>query len=888
LPSIRMKILRFLLPLFLALWLQGTGETAQEDIRVVVFPFEVHSLEDLTSLEQQLRFLIEKGLRDEGATVLEPGQAPEGASMGEGGVERMRTAGMTAGADFVVWGSFTKIGNRFSLDVKVLESYGDAPPEPVYSEGEEIETLLTSVQVLAKEVGLKIFKREIVDEVLVKGNQRIESEAIKKVIKTQPGDVYVDKNLQQDVKSVYRMGYFSDVRVETSDTPKGKEVIFNVVENETVRDVNIEGNEEFDDEKIREFITVRSSSIVNVNRLQGDLQQIEKMYKEKGYYHAAVSYEIQPVEGNRADIVFNIEEGEKVLIKDVVFEGNKAYDSDKLEGLMKTREKGLLSWFTTEGDLDPEILDQDVSRIAAYYNNHGYIHAKVADPELTYEGNWIFIKIKIEEGPQFKVGKVDIEGDLVLPKEELLARLKLTQEEVYNRETIREDILNLQDIYSDLGYAHADVSPRIDQDAEKLEANITYLINKGPIVYFEKILISGNTKTRDKVIRRVLRVYEQEPFNGKALKVSQKNINRLDYFEDVKVNTTQGSAEDKMVVRINVTEKATGAFSFGAGYSSAESLFGMVSVSQKNLFGRGQILNVRAQLGGTSTNYTLGFTEPWLFDTPISAGFDIYDTHRDWDSYDKDSIGGTLQLGYSLFDFTRINLSYNYDKSTIKNLDDDASHEIREFEGTNKAHTVTGVLRRDSRDQAFSPTEGSDNSIMIRHAGTPFGGDIGFTKYVVDTGWFIPVFWKLVASLHGRAGYITGDKIGKVPTWERFYLGGIDSVRGYNWRDISPRDPETWDEIGGDKMLQFNAELLFPIMQDAGLMGVVFYDTGNAWDNGEDIKFSDLRKSTGGGFRWYSPMGPMRLEYGYILETDSRGDGEKGDGKWEFAMGMAF
>ncbi|MBW1895827.1 MAG: hypothetical protein JRI47_02095 [Deltaproteobacteria bacterium] len=320
----------------MTLLLYRASATAQEEIRVIVFPFEVHALEDLGNLEEQLRYLVEKQLRDEGATVLQPSQPSEELSGAGAGLERLKMVGRTAGADFMVWGSFTKIGKRFSLDVKVIESYGDAPPEPVYAEGEEIENLLTSVQLLAKEVGLKIFKREMVAEVVVSGNQRIESEAIKKVIKTEPGDVLVEKNVQGDLKSIYKMGYFSDVRVETSTVREGKVVTFKVVENETVRDVNIEGNEEFDDEKIREFITIRSSSIVNVNRLQGDLQQIENMYKEKGYYHAEVSYEIQPVEGNRADIVFKIEEGEKVLIREIVFEGNKAYDSDTLEVIMVT------------------------------------------------------------------------------------------------------------------------------------------------------------------------------------------------------------------------------------------------------------------------------------------------------------------------------------------------------------------------------------------------------------------------------------------------------------------------------------------------------------------------------------------------------------------------
>ncbi|MBW1896899.1 MAG: outer membrane protein assembly factor BamA, partial [Deltaproteobacteria bacterium] len=456
---------------------------------------------------------------------------------------------------------------------------------------------------------------------------------------------------------------------------------------------------------------------------------------------------------------------------------------------------------------------------------------------------------------------------------------------VYNREFIREDILMLQDIYSDTGYAYAQILPRIDQDLKGLKANITYVIDKGPVVYFEKIEISGNTRTRDKVIRRELLVREQERFSCTLLKQGTQNLYRLEYFEDIQVNTTQGSGDDKLILNVDVTEKPTGAFSFGAGYSSKDSVFGVVSIAQRNLFGRGQILNARGQIGGTASTYSLSFTEPWLFDIPLSAGFDIYNTSRDYDTYDKDSLGGTVRAGYPVWPYTRLTFAYNYDKSDIGNLSSDASASIREFQGENVSHTVTGLLRRDTRDRVFNPSRGSDNSITIQHAGTPFGGDIGYTKYIGDSGWYHPLFWYIVGYLHGRVGYIHDDPVGEVPTWERFYLGGIETVRGYGWRDISPRDPITYDKIGGDKMILFNVEVIFPIIQKAGLVGVVFFDTGNTWadDDTWAITWDGMRKSTGFGFRWYSPMGPLRLEYGYILDEELRGEGG-----WEFTMGMAM
>jgi outer membrane protein insertion porin family len=601
-----------------------------------------------------------------------------------------------------------------------------------------------------------------------------------------------------------------------------------------------------------------------------------------------VTHEIKPVPEDRADIMFLIEEGAEVLVKAIAFEGNKAFDDETLEDLMKTQEKGFFSFVTSSGDLDREVLSQDVLKIAAYYHNHGYIQAKVAEPELTYEKDWIYVSIKIEEGPQFKVGKIGLEGDLIEPKEALLKKVKIVKETVYNREVIREDLLTLADLYSDAGYAYADISPRIDVDRKKLRADITYVVNKGPLVYFDRIIITGNTKTRDKVIRRELKVFEQELFSGERLKKGTRNLYRLDFFEDIRINTAKGRADDKLVLKLDVAEKPTGAFTFGGGYSSVDNLFVMASISQRNFLGRGQTLQLKAHIGGRTNTYTFSFTEPWLFDIPLSAGADIYNTERDYDTYDKDSVGGTARFGYQVFEDTRASVFYNYDKSDIKNLSEFASRSIREFEGVNVGHYIGGMLRRDTRDRMFNPSEGSDNSIRIRHAGTPFGGDIGFTKYVADSGWYIPLFWGTVGFLHGRGGYIHDDAVGRMPTWERFYLGGINTVRGYEWRAISPKDPDTGDPVGGHKMMQFNVEFGFPLGKETGLSGVLFFDAGNAWRDAIGVDLSELRTSAGYGIRWYSPVGPIRLEYGYILQTDPRGDGKAGDGRWEFTMGTAF
>jgi outer membrane protein insertion porin family len=379
-------------------------------------------------------------------------------------------------------------------------------------------------------------------------------------------------------------------------------------------------------------------------------------------------------------------------------------------------------------------------------------------------------------------------------------------------------------------------------------------------------------------------VHEQELYSGQRLKRGVRNLHRLDYFEEVKVNTEKGSADDKMILKIDVKEKPTGTFSFGGGFSSVEQFFAMASINQRNLFGRGQNLGLEAHVGGTSQRYKLSFTEPWLFDIPLSAGFDIYNWNVDYSNYDKKSFGGGVRFGYPVYDFTRAYLSYGYEVSDITNIDDDASDDIKDLAGTNITSAITTSLRYDSRDRLFNPTEGQNHSLVAEFAGGPLGGDIGFAKFTAETGFYVPLFWGTVGFFHAKTGYITDIPGDKLPDYERFYLGGINSLRGFDWREVNVLD-DNGDEIGGDKMVQFNLEYIFPLIKEAGLAGVVFFDTGNVYGTNENIDLGDMRETAGFGFRWFSPLGPIRLEWGHILDPEKgRGSGSQ----WEFSMGTAF
>ena len=858
----------------------------QQQVNVVILPFEIFAQKDLSYLQSDLPAAVKASLEQAGARVLLLDAASEPQwRQRVSNLEELKKLGQQTGADYIVWGSLTWIGQQFSLDLKMFESLAEKTPSVFTSEGRGIENLPSTVEKLALSLVSKIFKRKQVLTIDVTGNDRIEVDAIKRVVKTQPGDIYNLKSLSEDLKAIYAMGYFDDIQVETEASPDGNKVTFRVKEKPTLRNVIISGNQwVFDNEEIKEVITAKRGSILNINVIQNDMSRIEDLYKEKNYHNVKLDYKIFERQNNQADLEFIIEEGAKLKIEKIVFQGNKAFTDKKLKRQMLTSEASILSWFTEAGELDENNLEQDVARLRSFYHNSGYIRAQVGEPQVEFKESDIIITIKIDEGPPFKVGKVTVVGDLILTEEELLKDIKITQEEFYNREVLRTDVLTFTDLYADEGYAFADVVPMIKQIPEDLRVDISFNIEKGKPVSYEEIIISGNTKTRDKVIRRQLRVYEQELTSATQLKRSISNLQRLDYFEDVKVDTSKGSADDKMVLKIDVAEKSTGSFSFGAGYGNVESVFGTAQISERNLFGRGQTLGLQGILGAKTQKVILSFTEPYIYDIPLAGTVKIYDWVYDYDDYEKDSIGGSIGLGYPVFDYTRFGLTYLYDISDITNIDDDASDSIKELAGENIKSSISSNLKYDSRNKRFLATKGALHSISFEFAG--LGGDIGFTKYIGETAWYIPLVWDFVGIAHAKGGYVVQNKKLILPDYEKFYMGGIGSLRGFERDDLAPKDDEG-ASVGGESMVQFNFELVFPLLKDLGVHGVLFFDTGKVYEEGEDIIFdpTELRQSAGGGIRWLSPMGPLDIEYGYILDPE---DSDHGPGQFEFSMASSF
>jgi outer membrane protein insertion porin family len=881
----------------LSLLLPAAGWT-QEAPRVALFPFEIASETDLSYLQGEIPNMIE-------ARFSEADIISELFETAGGDEAAMRTAALSRGCSHVLWGALVLEETRFTLSAFLMETTGYTPPRVFTRSDDGIENLLGAVQGLSDEIRNALVPRELIADIKVEGNARIEDEAILRIIDSKPGGEYLKQRLSDDLRAIYNMGYFDDIVITEEDSPEGKIVTFQVVEKQTVKYIEFKGNSAIRTEKLEENVDIRTGSILNIFDIKKNIQRIELQYKEKNYQSVEVGYETEDVGNNQVRLIFVIEEGEKIRIKEILFEGNEAYSDKKLKKYMKSSEKGFWSWLTSSGDYKEDMVERDVAVIDAFYKNNGYIEARVASSMETRE-DWIYLTFKIEEGPRYRLGDVNIEGDLIVPENRLMSLLNITDEEYYNQDVLREDMLAITDLYANFGYANAEVYPRRRPYEDDYRVDITFSIEKGNQVFFERIDISGNTRTRDKVIRRELKVNEGGLYSGAALNRSVKNLNRLDFFEEVNVNEYKGSEEDTLVLDFEVKEKATGSLSFGMGYSSYENMFFTTSVSQNNFLGKGQSVSLQAQVGSSTQQIMFKYIEPWTFDIPLTTGYTIYNWTKEYDYYDKDSRGGALSASYPFFsEDMRLFGNYSYDRASIEDIDSDASNTIWALEGTNTTSSITLGVTYDTRDRIYNATEGQDHLFSVEYAG--LGGTVGFTKLTLEGSWYFPLFGPFVGLIHGEAGHVIKNPDKRLPDYERYYLGGINSLRGFDYYDVHLYDEEG-AAVGGKDMVQANVELQWHILPTQGVIALLFFDTGQVFDddyyfekydtgevdddgdaiytgiNSASFDLDAFRETAGFGIRWLSPMGPIRIEYGWLLD---RREGEE-SGQFEFSMSNAF
>ncbi|HBG92974.1 MAG TPA: outer membrane protein assembly factor BamA [Nitrospiraceae bacterium] len=730
--------------------------------------------------------------------------------------------------------------------------------------------------VSAQEISLPL-----VNSMEVRGLKRIEEAAVKSKITQKTGEPLSSEKTTNDIKDIYKMGYFDDVQVEIEPLEGGVRVIYLIKEKPTIISIDFQGNKKQEDSDLKEKITITANSIADTVLIQDNAEKLRAFYEEEGYYLSKIVPVVNKVNDDEVTLTYQIEEGPKVKIKSIVIEGNKVISKKEIKKAIQTSEWWLFSFFTSSGYYKKDEMNFDIERIKNLYFNKGYIKVAVSDPkiQLTEDKKGMIISIMISEGEQFSISSVNITGNKAFTEAELRKKIKSAPKNVFSRAMLRSDVAALGETYAEKGYALVNVGPDIEPDAAARQVKITFKIDEGGIYKIGRIDISGNIKTMDKVIRREIRLDEGDTFNSKLLKRSYERLNNLNFFEAVDLQPKPKPEEKLLDIDVKVKEKPTGMLSVGGGYSSVDKFIATADVTQANLFGTGRLIKLKGEFGGRSTAYSLGYRDPWFLDKELLFGTDIYKTTRKYSAFDRKASGFDVLLGKSLSEYWKTDVTYNLENVTIHNISPNASGSIKDQEGKKITSSITPAIVRDSRNSFLDPHTGSKNLLYVTYAG--LGGDNFFIKGGVDSSWFFPATEETTLAFRGRYGQATGIFNKPLPLYERFYVGGIYTVRGIGFGEGGPRDANG-EVIGGTKQLIFNTEYIFPLVSELKLKGVTFFDAGRAFDSFKD--FGDFKYGAGIGFRWFSPIGPIRLEWGHNLNPKT---GES-KSKWEFTFGTAF
>jgi outer membrane protein insertion porin family len=750
----------------------------------------------------------------------------------------------------------------------------------------------------------------------VQGNKRIETATILAKIKTKEGGIFSPVQIKEDIKVLYQLGHFEDVQVKTEGFENGLKVIFLVKEKPLIREITFEGNDELTTEKLKEGLTLLPRTAFNLQLIQENAEKIRLKYQDAGYYDAIVVPVITELRGGDRNVTFYIKEGDKVKLTDIIITGNKALTSDEIKKALKTQEHWFFSFLGRSGTLRTDELREDLETIRNLYYNKGYIQVQVDEPVIepktyTERVSWfssktrtitkkdeLVVRINIKEGEQFRVGSLTFKGNASIATSELENEAKLKRGDVFSREALRQDVARIMDRYDGIAKPFASVVPLFNVDPDKKTVAINIEIQEGGEVRIGRINISGNSKTRDKVIRREMRLDEGDLYSKKALKRSYDRINNLNFFESVDIVPERRQQEPVMDLDVKVKEKMTGTLSVGGGYSSVDKLMAIVEVSQGNLGGRGQLLKVKTQWGGTHRIVMVSFMEPYLFDEPIWGRVDIYRQEQTYDGYTLLTDGFGIGTGKSFGEYLSGSIRYSLDQSQAKQINVypipfALQQQLENYGTIITTSAVTASLTRDSRDFYLDPKTGSRNTMFVEYAGGLLGGDPNFIKTVADSAWYFPLPWDTVFLARGRIGYIASLIDKPIPIGERFFVGGSGTVRGFRYGTDGPVDIYG-NRVGGNKELIFNFEYSFPIVPAARLKGVIFTDIGRGFDDNllvsqqpnepTKISFRDLRRTWGWGFWWLSPIGPLRFEWAYIINKKPTDQ----PSQFEFNIGTLF
>jgi len=742
-----------------------------------------------------------------------------------------------------------------------------------------------------------------VSDIRIKGNDAVSTATIINKLKLKTGDVYEESALNKELKRLYATGYFTDVFVETEEHAEGVIVTFTVVEKPVITKVEFRGNQKIKTGRLMKKVSIKEGVLLDHSLLSQDIAVIRAHYIEQGYSKVKIDYSIETdPDTGESTVVFLIDEGDPFRIKTIEFEGNENIKSNELMKYMSTKTAW---WFIRKGAFDEAQFESDLERIRNLYRSKGFLDATTSSRiDYSEDGKFMYLTVIVNEGKQYMVGTINIDGDLKFPEEEIRGKITIKTDGPFDYTEIKEDVDEVRSFYYDKGYMNAEIDLAHQYDAATDRMDIIYRIQAHDEVYVGRVNVIGNTKTKDKVIRRELRLYPGEKYDGKKLKKSKERIYNLGFFEDVYFDTVPTDEPNVKDLNVTVKETKTGEFSFGGGYSSVDAFIGFVQVRQRNFdimnfptfTGSGQDLTIRAELGSARTNYLLSWTDPWIFDYPFLFGFDVYrqehDRFRDSGyGYDEVRTGGSLRLGKDITDELSTGLIYNLEEVKISDIPDNATEALKREEGTNMISRITWNLQYDTRDNQYSPTKGLLTGSSVENAGGFIGGDKDFYKFYGYSKFYFSIIENIVLELKGRGGIIQnyGDS-DEVPIYERFFAGGARTIRGYRERGVGPRDRGTNTALGGEAMAIANAEVVFPIYKKI-IKGAVFFDVGNVWEEASVKNLTGSKDDTGWkmgtgiGVRVKTPIGPVKLDYGFPL-SDNYDD--KKEGHLYFSVSHGF
>ncbi|MFZ2447386.1 MAG: outer membrane protein assembly factor BamA [Syntrophobacteraceae bacterium] len=866
-----------------------TGWCQDQPTKVAVLPFVIHGQQDVVKAQKSLDEVFTRLLAGEGIKLIDPQEAERTAGGAVRTEEQARSVGGKLGAAYVLFGSFNQIGNSISLDAKLVDISGKKKTVVLFAEEKGMENLPSAAGKIVRQMSVQVLSKAVIADIKVRGNDRIEADAIKGSVKSKKGELLKTETVSEDLRSIHKMGFFEKVDAEVADSPEGKVLTFVVQENPSVQEVRISGQKKIKEKDILAAISTKAYTVLQRNVVSEDVQKIIKLYQQKGYYNAVVNSKIEfPKDPRKALVVFDIKENHKVYIKKINFSGNKNISGRKLRSVMQTKQKSILSYITDRGILQKDILETDIDRITAFFHDEGYMDAKVGSPDISLKDDGFYISITLDEGARYKVTSIKITGDVLEGYEKkIMKNLQLKPKSYFSREKVRKDIDTVTKGYMNEGYARVEVDPQIKRNQEDHTTDVVFNVVKKDVIRIAKIYITGNTKTRDNVIRRELKIAEGTTFSAKKIEDSLAKLKKLDFFEDVSIAPTDTDQKDVMNLLVKVKEKPTGSISVGGGFSSDDGLFTSGQIMQKNLFGKGEVVALKGYLGQEAQRYMLSFTEPWIFGRNFSAGVDIYNWIRAYEDFTKDAYGGRLRGGFPFGQYSRVNLFYVFERAHLTDLSA-VYQELGFTTGYEIKSAIGAGFERDTTDHPFLPTKGAYIGAISELSTRAFGSDTDFLKHEYHAGYYHPLFWVFIGHIRGEMGFMH-ELVGtnSIPVYENFFLGGINSLRGFQFGQVGPREflsDGSSAVVGGDKYAVANFEVLFPIMEKMGIRGVVFFDAGNAYASGESIDVSKFRTDIGAGIRWNSPFGPLRIEIGYNLDQQF---GEE-PYQWQFSAGAFF